>query len=88
MVPSLSCFLLGYEGEQERESIKQITSAVEQVSMLQGNLMTIVKNYPPYPIESSACRELLMSNMSLRKEFKSLMIPPLPQPVYEMIKSM
>lgn len=29
-----------------------------------------------------------MSYMSLRKEIKSLMIPPLPQPVYEKIKSM
>lgn len=49
MVPSLSSFLLGYEGEQERESTKQITSAAEQVSMLQGNLMTIVKTIRRIP---------------------------------------
>jgi len=71
-----------------RESTEQLNSAAEQVSRMQGNLMTIVKNYPPYPIESSERRELLMSYMSLRKEIEDLMIPPPPQPVYEKIKSM
>jgi hypothetical protein len=55
---------------------------------MQGNLTTIVKNYPPYPIDSMERRDLLMSYISLRKEIESLMVPPPPQPVYDKVKSM
>lgn len=71
-----------------RQTNEQLNNAAEQVAQMQGNLMTIVKNYPPYPIESMERRDLLMSYMSLRKEIEGLMIPPPPQPVYEKVKSM
>jgi hypothetical protein len=71
-----------------RQSNEALNTAVEQVSEMQGNLMAIVKNYPPYPIESMERRELLMSYMSLRKEIESLMLPPPPQPVFEKVRSM
>ncbi|MGE0156832.1 MAG: hypothetical protein AB7T17_07375 [Geobacter sp.] len=71
-----------------RQTNEQLNKAADQVAQMQGNLMTIVKNYPPYPIESNERRELLMSYMSLRKEIENLMIPPPPQPVYERVKSM
>ena len=71
-----------------RQTNEQLNKAADQVAQMQGNLMTIVKNYPPYPIESNERRELLMSYMSLRKDIESLMIPPPPQPVYEKVKSM
>jgi uncharacterized phage infection (PIP) family protein YhgE len=71
-----------------RQTNEQLNKAAEQVSQMHGNLMTIVKNYPPYPIESMERRELLMSYMSLRKEIESLMVPPPPLPVYERVKSM
>ena len=70
-----------------RETTEHLNIAAEQVAKMQGSLMSIVKNYPPYPIESSERRELLMSYMSLRKEIESLMVPPPPQPVYEKVKS-
>jgi hypothetical protein len=71
-----------------RQTNEQLNKAAEQVAQMQGSAMAIVKNYPPYPIESVERRELLMSYMSLRKEIESLMIPPPPQPVYEKVKSM
>ncbi len=71
-----------------RQTNEQLNNAAEQVARMQGNLMTIVKNFPPYPIESMERRDLLMSYMSLRKEIESLMMPPPPQPVYEKVQSM
>lgn len=71
-----------------RQTNEQLNNAAEQVAQMQGSLMSIVKNYPPYPIDSMERRDLLMSYMSLRKEIESLMIPPPPQPVYEKVKSM
>lgn len=71
-----------------RQTNEQLNKAADQVAQMQGSAMAIVKNYPPYPIESVERRELLMSYMSLRKEIESLMIPPPPQPVYERVKSM
>ena len=71
-----------------RQTNEELNRAVDQVSQMQGNLMAIVKNYPPYPIESMERRDLLMSYMSLRKEIESLMVPAPPQPVYEKVKSM
>ncbi|MCE1227578.1 MAG: hypothetical protein LWW87_14025 [Geobacteraceae bacterium] len=71
-----------------RQTNEELNRAVDQVSQMQGNLMAIVKNYPPYPIDSMQRKELLMSYMSLRKEIESLMVPPPPPPVYEKIKSM
>lgn len=71
-----------------RQTNEQLNRAAEQVAQMQGSLMSIVKNYPPYPIESMERRDLLMSYMSLRKEIENLMIPPPPQPVYEKVKTM
>ena len=71
-----------------RQTNEQLNKAAEQVAQMQGNLMTIVKNYPPYPIESMERRDLLMSYMSLRRDIENLMIPPPPQPVYEKVRSM
>lgn len=71
-----------------RQTNEDLNKVAEQVGQLQGNLLAIVKNFPPYPIESMERRELLMSYMSLRKEIESLMIPPPPQPVYERVKTL
>jgi hypothetical protein len=71
-----------------RQTNENLNMAAEQVAQMQGSLMSIIKNYPPYPIESMERRELLMSYMSLRKEIESLMVPPPPQPVYEKVKSL
>jgi hypothetical protein len=71
-----------------RQTNEDLNRAVETVAQMQGSLTSIVKNYPPYPIDSMERRDLLMSYMSLRKEIESLMVPAPPQPVYEKVKSM
>lgn len=71
-----------------RQTNEDLNKAVETVTQMQGSLTSIVKNYPPYPIDSMERRDLLMSYMSLRKEIENLMVPTPPQPVYEKVKSM
>ncbi|MDK9719192.1 MAG: hypothetical protein OEL57_15005 [Trichlorobacter sp.] len=71
-----------------RQTNEDLNKAVETVAQMQGSLTSIVKNYPPYPIDSMERRDLLMSYMSLRKEIENLMVPAPPQPVYEKVKSM
>lgn len=71
-----------------RQTNEDLNKAVETVAQMQGSLTSIVKNYPPYPIDSMERRDLLMSYMSLRKEIENLMVPTPPQPVYEKVKSM
>lgn len=71
-----------------RQSNEALNNAADQVAAMQGSAMAIVKNYPPYPIESMERRDLLMSYMSLRKEIENLMMPIPPQPVYEKVRSM
>lgn len=71
-----------------RQSNEALNSAADQVAAMHGSAMTIVKNYPPYPIESMERRDLLMSYASVRKEIEKLMVPAPPQPVYEKVRSM
>lgn len=68
---------------QTNEGLKAANAIVEQ---MKTSLDKIIKNFPPYPIESKERMEQLMSYSSLQKQILSLMIPPPPQPVYERVK--
>lgn len=68
---------------QTNEGLKAANAIVEQ---MKTSLDKIIKNFPPYPIESRERMEQLMSYSSLQKQIMSLMIPPPPQPVYERVK--
>jgi len=63
--------------------LKAATAVVDQMKQ---SLDTIIKNFPPYPIDSKERMEQLMSYSSLQKQILSLMTPPPPQPVYEKVK--
>jgi hypothetical protein len=71
-----------------RQSNEALNNAADQVAAMHGSAMAIIKNYPPYPIESMERRDLLMSYASVRKEIEKMMIPAPPQPVYEKVRSM
>lgn len=71
-----------------RNTNEKLNVASEQIASMQGSLMAIAKNFPPYSGDSAERREMLMSYMSLRKEIESLMVPPPPPPVYEKVRSM
>ena len=68
---------------QSNEGLKAVNAIVDQ---MKASLDKIIKNFPPYPIESKERMEQLMSYSSLQKQILSLMTPPPPQPVYEKVK--
>lgn len=60
-----------------------LAKAIDVVGGMNETLAKIVKNYPPFPPDSSERKELLMSYISLRKEILGMTFPPPPQPLYE-----
>ena len=68
---------------QTNEGLKE-TSAV--VAEMKNSLDKIIKNYPPYSIESKDRIDQLMSYSSLRKQIMSMEFPAPPPPLYEGVK--
>ena len=69
-----------------RQTNEGLSAANDIVEQMKASLGKIIKNFPPYPIESRERMEQLMSYASLQKQIISLMTPPPPQPVYEKVK--
>jgi seryl-tRNA synthetase len=67
--------------------IRETDKALQEVSTvtvkMKERLETIVKNFPPFPVDSAERKDLLMSYVSLRKEIEKLTFPKPPAPVYE-----
>jgi hypothetical protein len=66
-----------------RSAVETLTNAADVLGGMNETLAKIVKNYPPFPPDSSERKELLMSYISLRKEILGMTFPPPPQPLYE-----
>jgi hypothetical protein len=68
-------------------NIRTTSDALATISDVVGgmkeNLGKIIKNYPPFPPDSSERKEILMSYASLRKEILNMTFPPPPAPLYE-----
>ena len=69
-----------------RETNESINKATEQVDAMKSSLQVIIKNFPPFSIDSEERIDRLMEYTSLRKELLSLMIPPPPPAPYEKVK--
>lgn len=69
-----------------RETNESINKATEQVVAMKSNLQVIIKNFPPFALDSQERINTLMQYTSLRKELLSLMIPPPPPAPYEKVK--
>lgn len=67
-----------------RQTDAALDSAHAQVQAMKDNLAKIVKNYPPFPIESKERMEILRSYISLRKEIDRLSIPTPPERAAEL----
>ena len=65
-----------------------LTAADDLASKMRSKLETITKNYPPFPIDSSERRDILMSYRALQKEMEKMMIPAPPAPVYDKVKTL
>lgn len=66
-----------------RSAVETLTKAADVIDGMNETLAKIVKNYPPFPPDSSERKDLLMSYISLRKEILGMTFPPPPQPLYE-----
>lgn len=66
-----------------RATDKALQDFSEVIDKMKDRLDTVVKNWPPFPKDSSERKEILMSYVSLRKEILSMTFPPPPAPVYE-----
>jgi len=66
-----------------RNVAETLTKVGDVIGGMNETLAKIVKNYPPFPPDSSERKDLLMSYISLRKEILGMTFPPPPQPLYE-----
>lgn len=68
---------------QTNEGLKSVNNIVEQ---MKASLDKIIKNYPPFSLESRDRMELLMSYASLKEQILRMMVPAPPAPIYEDVK--
>lgn len=68
---------------QTNDGLNATSSVVED---MKTSLDKIIKNYPPYSLESKERIDQLMSYSSLKKQMISLMVPAPPPPIYENVK--
>jgi hypothetical protein len=68
---------------QTNEGLKATASVVDD---MKASLDKIIKNYPPYSLESKERIDQLMTYSSLKKQIISLMVPAPPPPIYENVK--
>jgi hypothetical protein len=71
-----------------RETNEALDKAAVQVETMKTGLNTILKNFPPFPIDSKERQATLMSYTSIREEIIKMTVPTPPQPIYEKIKTM
>lgn len=69
-----------------RQTNEGLTTANAVAEQMKASLDKIIKNFPPYSIDSKERIDQLMQYSSLRKQIMSLMTPPPPQPVYEKVQ--
>lgn len=69
-----------------RETNESLNKAAEQVNFMQSNLSGILKNFPPFPMDSKERQDLLMSYTSIRQELMRMTVPQPPPPLYEQVR--
>ena len=60
-----------------RQTNEVINNASEQITHMSTALENIVKNFPPFPVDSKDRQELLMTYASIRQEILKMSFPPL-----------
>jgi len=75
---------------QQIKAVRQTNEAINQqadnIEKMTTTLNSIIKNFPPFPLDSKERQEILMSYTSIRKEILKMTVPPPPLPVYEQVK--
>lgn len=63
-----------------------LSDANTKVEQMKADLSKIVKNFPPFNLESQERMQLLMSYSAIQKEISKMTFPPPPQPLYDRVK--
>ncbi|HEX9024739.1 MAG TPA: hypothetical protein VF799_12965 [Geobacteraceae bacterium] len=71
-----------------RTTADELNRATGWLDQMQTNLAAVIKNYPPYPLEDTKRKDLLMSYSSIREQIIKMTVPVPPAPVYEKVKGM
>ncbi|MSM40293.1 MAG: hypothetical protein GJT30_11805 [Geobacter sp.] len=78
------------ELNQVAKQVRATDSALQErhslISQMKVELNKIVKNYPPFLMDSDERKEILMSYRSLRQFIEKLIVPPPPDPIYKQEK--
>ncbi|OGT95801.1 MAG: hypothetical protein A2X80_03700 [Geobacteraceae bacterium GWB2_52_12] len=69
-----------------RKTNEVINQQADGIEKLTTTLNTIMKNFPPFTMDSKERQEILMSYTSIRKEIMKMLVPPPPAQVYEQVK--
>ena len=69
-----------------RQTNEGLQAAASIITDMKSSMDQIIKNYPPYSVESQARIDLLMNFSSLKKQIPSLEIPAPTPPFYEVVK--
>ena len=69
-----------------RQTNEGLQAAASIITDMKSSMDQIIKNYPPYSVESQARIDLLMNFSSLKKQIQSLEIPAPTPPFYEVVK--
>jgi hypothetical protein len=69
-----------------RQTNEGLKGASAVVSDMKSSLDNIIKNYPPYSVESKERIAQLMSYASLKQQILSMMVPAPPAPIYDTVK--
>lgn len=77
--------ILNSTAKNIRETDKNLTLSADIIAKMKADLEKIVKNYPPFSMESEERRTILMSYDALKKQIDQLTVPPPPPPIYEKI---
>lgn len=77
---------LNTTAQKLHETESGLSSSSDLMVRMKTELQKIIKNFPPFPIDSKEREQILMSYNALQKEILKMMVPPPPQPVYERVK--
>ncbi len=69
-----------------RETNETLDSVAGNIDSMKRALSTILKNFPPFPMDSKERQQLLMSVSTLRNEIMKMTVPAPPLPVYEKVQ--
>lgn len=69
-----------------RETSKGLEKVATAVTEMKKPLSVIIKNYPPFTMDSEERANLLMQYSSIKQEILKMTFPPPPPPIYEKVR--